>query len=163
MRPIVMTLLTLLAPAVALGGCGAQTFVAERQAISQAQFAFERLVLRQADVPLLNPDAGAAFDVVLKVTNPNSVDARLDQLDYDLYLEGQKVGSGAMTEDFAVPAGATDTLILPVKIKYQGLPSLATEAMQKRQANVTLKGVSHLDTPFGRLDYPVELNHLATF
>jgi LEA14-like dessication related protein len=158
-----MTLLTLLAPTIALGGCGAQTFVAERQAISQAQFDFERLVLRRADVPLLNPEAGAEFDVVLRVTNPNSVDARLDQLDYDLYLEGQKVGSGAMTNDFAVPAGATDTLILPITLKYQGLPSLAIEAMQKRQANVTLKGVSHLATPFGRLDYPVELNHLATF
>ncbi|MFN3431514.1 MAG: LEA type 2 family protein [Candidatus Sericytochromatia bacterium] len=163
MKPHLLTLLCLALPMAVLPGCGANSFVAERQAIAQARFEVDHVVLRRADVPWVSPEAGADVEVVLKVTNPNAVTAKLDRLDYTLLVEGQPVGSGATTSDFQVPANGTALLALPVSIRYQGLPSVVLDALQQRAANITVRGVSHLATPLGRLDYPLEINHRATF
>lgn len=154
--------LALMAP-MALGGCDAIGFLAERQAIARAQFEFARAELKGADVPFLSPEAGADMDIVLKVTNPNPITARLDRLDYDVFLEGAKVGAGRMTQDFAVAASSSRELVLPVHIPYQGLPDAALKAIQARRAAMRVAGTSHLSTPLGALSYPVEVSHTTTF
>lgn len=148
---------------VALGGCGAMSFLAERQALARAQFEFARAELVGADVPFLSPEAGADLNLILKVTNPNPLTARLDRLDYDVYLEGTKVGTGAMTQDFAVSANTNKELLLPVHIPYQGLPEAALKAIQARRAAMRVAGTSHLSTPLGTLSYPVEVSQTTDF
>jgi LEA14-like dessication related protein len=147
-----------------LVGCdGLMGFIAERQAISKAEFAFERIELQSLDIPYLTPNAQAHMRVVLKVSNPNPITARLDRLDYTFFLEGAQVGEGAMTDDFAVDAGATRELVLPLSIPYQGLPDPALKAIQARRAAMTLKGHSQIDTPLGRLSYPAEASKTLEF
>lgn len=146
----------------ALGGCDAAAFLAERQAIAQARFEFARAELVSADVPFLTPEAGADLNLVLQVQNPNPVTARLDRLDYDVFLEGAKVGSGRMAQDFAVSAGARKELVIPVHVPYQGLPEAALQAIQARRAALRLAGTSHVSTPLGAIAYPVEVQHTAT-
>lgn len=147
-----------------LAGCDSLLgFIAERQAIAKADFAFERVELQSLDIPFLTPDAKANMRVVLKVTNPNPTKARLDRLDYEFFLEGARVGEGAMTDDFSVEAGSSKELVLPLSIPYQGLPDPAFKALQARRAAMTLKGNSLIDTPLGRLSYPVETSYTATF
>lgn len=161
MKRLVPMLLLLTMPA--LGGCDAVGFLAERQAIARAQFEFARAELKGADVPFLSPDAGADLDIVLKVTNPNPLTARLDRLDYDVFLEGSKVGNGTMAQDFAVTANSSKELTLPVHIPYQGLPEAALKAIQARQAAIRVAGTSHLSTPLGAISYPVEVSHTTAF
>jgi len=147
-----------------LAGCeGLMGFIAERQAISKADFAFDRVELQSLDIPLINPDPKANLRVVLKVSNPNAITARLDRLDYTFFLEGTQVGEGAMTDDFSVEAGASRELVLPLAIPYQGLPEPALKALQARRAAMTLKGTSQIATPLGRLSYPVETSYTANF
>lgn len=146
-----------------LAGCDAVGFLAERQAIARAQFAFERAELVGADVPFLSPEAGADLNIVLAVTNPNPITARLDRLDYDVFLEGAKVGAGTMAQDFAVAAGARKELAIPVHIPYQGLPDAALKAIQARRAALRVAGTSHLSTPLGAISYPVEVSHTTSF
>lgn len=147
-----------------LAGCdGLMDFIAQRQAISQAEFAFERVELQSLDIPYLQPDAKAHMRVILQVKNPNNLTARLDRLDYKFFLEGSQVGEGAMTDDFAVEAGATRELVLPLSIPYQGLPDPVIKAIQARRAAMTLKGQSHIDTPLGRISYPVETSKTMEF
>lgn len=161
MKRLVSFLLAIALPV--LGGCDAVGFIAERQAIARAQFEFERAELVSADVPFLAPEAGADMTVVLEVTNPNPLTARLDRLDYELFLEGSRVGTGTMARDFAVAPGATEELSLPVHIPYQGLPEAALKAIQARRADLKVTGTSHLSTPFGALAFPVEVRHATTF
>lgn len=162
MKRLIPLWLTLALPVV-LGGCGVADFLAERQAIARAQFEFARAELVGADVPFLTPDAGADLKLVLKVTNPNPITARLDRLDYDVFLEGAKVGAGSMTQDFAVSANASKELTIPVHVPYQGLPDAALKAIQARRAAVRVAGTSHLSTPLGGIAYPVEVSHTTTF
>lgn len=148
----------------ALCACdGLMTLIAERQAITKAEFAFERVELKSLDLPLLSPDPKATLNVVLKVTNPNGITARLDRLDYTLFLEGAQVGEGAMTDDFAVEPRSSRELVLPVSIPYEGLPAPAWSAIQNGRAAMTLKGASQINTPLGRLSYPVEASYTADF
>ncbi len=147
-----------------LAACdGLMGFIAERQAITKAEFAFDRVELQSLDIPLITPDPKANLKVVLKVTNPNAITARLDRLDYTFFLEGTQVGEGAMTDDFSVEAGSSRELVLPLSIPYQGLPQPALTAIQNRRAAMTLKGTSQIATPLGRLSYPVETSYTATF
>lgn len=164
MRPIRLALVAAMALPFTLSGCtGLTDFIAERQAITRAEFSFERVELQHADIPLVTPNAKADLRVILKVKNPNSVTARLDRLDYEVYLEGTKVGSGAMTDDFSVPAGASKELPLPVAVPYAGLPEPALQAILARRAKIRVTGVSHVSTPLGRIDYPIDLEHTTTF
>ncbi|HEY9856783.1 MAG TPA: LEA type 2 family protein [Stenomitos sp.] len=156
-------LLFALALPMTVSGCDALGFLAERQAIARAQFDFARAELAGADVPFLTPDSGADLRIVLKVTNPNPLTARLDKLDYDVFLEGTKVGTGTMAQDFAVDANTSKELTLPVHVPYQGLPEAALKAIQARQAALRVAGTSHLSTPLGTLSYPIEVSRTATF
>lgn len=155
--------MVMLGLAIAPAGCGSSGFVAEHQAIAQAQFALDHVTLRRADVPFVSPNAGADLDIVLKVTNPNTVTAKLDRLDYQLFVEGQPVGEGATTSDFSVPGGASQLLTVPISVTYAGLPSVALDAVRNRAADVKLQGTSHLATPLGRIDYPVTIERQVTF
>lgn len=145
-----------------LAGCeGLMDFIAQRQALAKAEFAFDRVEVQSLDVPYLTPDASAHLRVVLKVSNPNATPARLDRLDYEFFLEGSKVGEGAMTDDFSVEAQAARELVLPLSIPYQGLPEPALKAIQARRAAMTLKGHSRIATPLGNLSYPVSASYTA--
>src|SRR5688572_1370709 len=103
-----------LAAPLLTAGCGVQSSIAQRQALANAQFALERVVLKRADVPFLGADPGADLDVVLAVTNPNGITAVLDRLDYEVLVDGQPVGNGATPTLFSVAAGQTAELVLPL-------------------------------------------------
>lgn len=146
-----------------LAGCGTQRFVDERRAIAQATFEFDRVRLERADIPFVSPNAGADLTVVLRVTNPNPITARLDRLDYTLFIEDAPVGTGLFPGGFAVEPSQTAELSLPLSLLYDSLPSVALQAFQTREANVAVQATSHISTPFGTLDYPVALQRRVTF
>jgi LEA14-like dessication related protein len=149
--------------AACLSGCGLADFVAERQAISRAEFALDHVDLQHADVPFLTPNGQATLNVVLAVTNPNPVTARLDRMDYTLQMQGTQVGSGSLSSDFAVDPAATKDLTVPVTIPYAGLPQAVLQAIQARQAQFVLQGQSHIATPFGDLSFPVTVTRTEAF
>lgn len=157
-----LTLGTLLIGLSGLTGCGAGNYVAERQAIARTTFELAQVVLEGADLPI-GPNPGANLRVGLDVTNPNTLTARLDKLDYQIFMDGLHVGTGALNREFAVEAGQTARLELPVFVPYLNLPSAAAQALQARKAMVTLRGVSHLATPLGAIDFPVEVGREVTF
>ncbi|MNY31161.1 hypothetical protein D3C86_1653100 [compost metagenome] len=48
-------------------------------------------------------------------------------------------------------------------VPYAGLPEPTLQALLARRAQFRIKGVSHVSTPLGRLDYPFEVEHTTTF
>ncbi|MBM3269341.1 MAG: LEA type 2 family protein [Candidatus Sericytochromatia bacterium] len=146
-----------------LPGCGLWTAFAERQAITKAEFSFKSAAVTRVDLPFIGPDPRADLDVTLLVKNPNSIAAALDRLDYQVYVSGQQIGAGSLAKDFRVEAGATRDLVLPVSIRYEGLAQPVLDAILRREVALTLKGTSHLATPVGSLDFPVEVSGKTAF
>lgn len=150
------------ATAAMLAGCGANNFVAERQAIAQTEFTLAQVLLDRVDMPFFGENPGAQMRLALDVKNPNPITARLDRMDYQVFMEGQHVGDGALAQEFAVEAGQTGRLELPVFVPYRSFPD-ATRVFQARKAHLTLKGVSHVATILGAIDFPVEVSREVTF
>ncbi|MBM3275843.1 MAG: LEA type 2 family protein [Candidatus Sericytochromatia bacterium] len=139
-----------------LAGCDLVGAIASRQAITRAEFSFKTAEITNLDVPLLVQNPGADLKVTLGVKNPNPI-ALLDKLDYQVTLQGQPVATGFLGEEFKVEPGASRDLILPISVKYSALPDPIVDALLKREVAVAIKGASHLSTPFGTLDFPMEV------
>lgn len=146
-----------------VSGCQLIDMINQRAAFTRVGFSYDRADLVSADIPLVTPDAKAHMKVTLNVNNPNTIAATLDSLDYDVFIEGTKVGSGVVSEDFSVPAGETKKLEMPISVPYTGLPTAALQAILNRRMLMTLKGTGHIDTPLGKFDYPIELSQTFTF
>lgn len=153
-----MRLFLAAAIAVSLTGCGA---FAERQAISQTEFSLANVALERADMPI-GENPGAHMRLALDVKNPNAITARLDKFDYEIFMNGAHVGTGSSTQEFAVEPGQTGRLELPVFVPYKSLPD-ATKVLQDRKSTMTVKGVSHLETVVGALNFPVEVSRDISF
>lgn len=163
MRATFTAFMLAIASLAVLPACGVQNAIEERKAIAQAGFEFDHVRLERADVPFVSPDAGADLVIALRVSNPNDITARLDRLDYQVSLAGAPVGTGAFPGGFAVAAGETALLTLPLRLRYANLPDVALRALTERRAEVGVEAVSHISTPLGTLDYPVSLRRDLTF
>lgn len=155
-------LLPLLAvSATFLSGCELLAGFVERQAITKAEFSFNRAEFSRIDIPFITPNAKVAFNVVLGVKNPNPVAAVLDKFDYEMFLQDQSVGTGALPKDFRVEAGGSQEMVLPFAITYDSLAKPVLDsiqaALQSKEIGVGVKGVSHLSTPIGTLDFPMQV------
>lgn len=161
MKARILALGTALALGGALSGCGLLDAVMARAALAKAAFSLERVSVLRADLPF-GQDPKADLQVVLGVSNPNNIRVQLDRLDYELFLEGTRVGTGATTSDFSVAPGAKSELPLTVSVPYAGLPQAVLSALVNRKAEVGFNGTSHIATPLMTLDYPVSLTRTLT-
>lgn len=160
-RRVMRAVVAALVAAAGLPGCGLASAVIERQAISRAEFSFVRADVQRADLPFLDPAARADLRVVLGVRNPNPVAAVLDRLDYQVLVADHVVSEGALAEEFRVGAGGRAELVLPVAIRYQGVARPVLETIERRELALAIRGVSHLATPLGTLDFPLEVGGRA--
>lgn len=148
---------------MAATGCSLVEGLQERQALAKAEFSFERVELVNADIPLLTADPKADLKLVLRVRNPNTITARLDQVAYTALMEGAMVATGSLGEAFAVSPNATNDLTLPITLHYTALPASALGALQKRAATFALQGTSMMNTPIGSLALPFTVTKHTTF
>jgi LEA14-like dessication related protein len=135
----------------------------EGAAVTQLTYAFDGVELKRADVPLLAQNPSADLQINLQATNPNAVNASLDNMTFDLFLEGSKVGTGTLANKLAVPANSTAKASVLVTVPYTGLPTAAMSAILARKANFTLRGSSAISTPLGNIPVPFELQKTLTF
>jgi LEA14-like dessication related protein len=98
------------------------------------------------------------IDFNLEVDNPNSVGLRLDQLDFDLFINDTRVLDSTSRDQFRIPANGIGEVRLQTRIGYQNVRSIWDEVVdivRGRRARYELRGTAHYDTPVGRLRFPV--------
>ena len=98
------------------------------------------------------------IDFALEVDNPNSVGLRLDQLDFNLFINDTRVLDSVSREQFRIPANGIGEVQLRTRIGYQNVRSLWNEIVdivRGQRARYELRGTAHYDTPVGRLQFPV--------
>ena len=98
------------------------------------------------------------FDFLVEVRNPNRVGLRVDQVDFDLLVNGAEVLRGISSEDVRIPASGTGEVRLKGRVGYDNIRTLFREvadAVQGRRAKYELRGTVHYDTPVGRMRFPL--------
>lgn len=139
------------AGAAASTGCAAFQALSQRQALMDARFHLKGVSLVGVGL------TGADVAVALELENPTPTQIVLDRIDYVLALNGARVLSGFSDTKLTVPSGQVRPLTLVSSIRYADLTSRALELLRDRKASVRLTGVGHFDTPFGTMDYPLDL------
>lgn len=112
----------------------------------------------RVDIALPLSASSIDIDFVLEVDNPNSVGLALSQLDFNLFINDQRVLDSVSRDRFRIPANGVGQVNLETRIGYQNIRSIWNEVVdivRGQRARYELRGTAHYDTPVGRLRFPV--------
>lgn len=98
------------------------------------------------------------IDFAIEVDNPNSVGLRLDQVDFDLLINGTRVLDTISQQNVRIPANGIGNVQLRTRVGYSNLRSIwseITDVIRGERARYEIRGTAHYDTPLGRLKFPL--------
>ena len=140
-----------------LSGCSA---VQQALNIENPRYAI-RDIRPRVDIAIPLSASSIDIDFNLEVDNPNSVGLRLDQLDFDLFINDTRVLDSTSRQEVRVPANGIGNVQLQTRIGYQNVRSLWNEIVdivRGQRARYELRGNAYYDTPLGRLKFPVTVH-----
>jgi LEA14-like dessication related protein len=97
-------------------------------------------------------------DFNIEVVNPNSVGLRLDQIDFNLFVNDTRVLDSVSDQGIRIPANGRGDVHLRTRIGYENLRGLFTEiadVIRGDRARYEIRGNAYYETPVGRLKFPV--------
>lgn len=107
-------------------------------------------------IPLSASSIDIDFD--LEVDNPNKVGLRLDQIDFNLFINDSRILDSISDQNIDIPANGRGDVRLRTRIGYQNIRSLWNEIVdmvQGERARYEIRGNAYYNTPLGRLKFPV--------
>ena len=117
-----------------------------------------RNIRPRIDIALPLSSSSIDIDFAIEVDNPNSVGLRLDQVDFDLFIDNTRVLDGVSQQRINIPANGRGDMQLRMRIGYQQIRTAWSEildAIRGERARYEIRGTAHYDTPLGTLKFPV--------
>ena len=108
-------------------------------------------------IPLSASTIDLNFD--LEVDNPNGVGLRLDEIDFNLLVNGTQVLDSVRSQQgLRIPANGVGNVRLQTRIGYNNIRSLwgeMVDVIRGERAQYEIRGNAYYDTPVGRLRFPL--------
>lgn len=148
---IVAALMSLL-----LSGCAA---VQQALNIQNPRYSI-RDIRPRIDIALPLSASSIDIDFNIEVDNPNGVGLRLDEIDFDLFINDTRILDGVSQQRINIPANGRGDMRLSTRIGYDNLRSLwgeIVDAIRGERARYEIRGNAYYDTPVGRLRFPVSV------
>ncbi|HEX6642858.1 MAG TPA: LEA type 2 family protein [Thermoanaerobaculia bacterium] len=143
--------------AVLLSGCAA---VQSALDIQNPRYSIRNIHPR-LDIAIPLSASSVDIDFALEVDNPNRVGLRLDQIDFNLFINDSRVLDSISQQNINIPANGRGDVQLRTRIGYQNVRSLWTEIVDivsgRQRAKYELRGNAYYNTPVGRLKLPVSV------
>jgi LEA14-like dessication related protein len=139
---------------VALSGCAA---IRQTLNIENPRYSIRNISPR-VDIALPLSASSIDIDFAIEVDNPNSVGLRLDQVDFNLFINDNRVLDSISQQNIQIPANGRGDVNLRTRIGYQNVRSLWSEivnVIQGNRARYELRGNAYYNTPIGRMKFPV--------
>lgn len=98
------------------------------------------------------------IDFAIEVDNPNEVGLRLDQLDFNLFINDSRILDSISDQNINIPANGRGDVRLRTRIGYENIRSLwheIVDVVRGERARYEIRGNAYYDTPLGRLKFPV--------
>lgn len=99
--------------------------------------------------------SGVDLELSLGLDNPNSFSFDIGELDYVIEMGGKKVADGFTEQLASVPAKGGSFVKIPLSLRFTNMGSMIRELLDKGNVDVTVKGATSLDTPFGEMSLPI--------
>ena len=111
-------------------------------------------------VDIAIPLSASSIDVdfAIEVDNPNPVGIRLDEIDFNLFINDNRVLDSVSRQDIRIPANGRGDVALRTRIGYNNIRTLWSEmvdVVRGRRAKYEIRGNAYYNTPVGRLKFPV--------
>ncbi|NPB04446.1 MAG: LEA type 2 family protein [Thermotogae bacterium] len=147
---------------VTLMGCSA---IQKRVALKDCKFSLEGVELKR-----ISRD-GFGMDVLVKVSNPNDVEAVVDRFLGQVSLDDVKVADVSISYKSRIPAKSSKTLPVGFSVRYSDLKEAASKVMNivlSRRAKVSVSGKAYVDYDLPLIgthsvSYPVRLSRSFSF
>jgi LEA14-like dessication related protein len=100
------------------------------------------------------------FDLTVGVDNPNSVGLRLDQFDFNLFVNGNNLAYGSTFDRVQIPARGLGDVRLRTHVTYDNAKAIfhqVVDLIQGNRARYEIRGNAAYNTPVGRLTFPVDV------
>jgi LEA14-like dessication related protein len=149
-----LTLGALLAASLLLSGC---TALRSALNIENPRYSI-RDIRPRVDVAIPLSASSIDIDFAIEVDNPNDVGLRLDQIDFNLFINDTRVLDSVSQQGLRIPANGRGDVNLRTRIGYQNLRSLwgeVVDMIRGQRARYELRGNAYYDTPIGRMKFPV--------
>jgi LEA14-like dessication related protein len=108
-------------------------------------------------LPLSASSIDLDFDV--GVDNPNSVDLRLNRLDFDVLVNDNPLLTQVSTpQGVSIPARGLGEVHLKTRVGYQNIRNIwseITDLIAGNKARYEVRGNAYYDTPIGTMRFPV--------
>jgi LEA14-like dessication related protein len=118
-----------------------------------------RSIHPRLDIAIPLSQSSVDIDFALEVDNPNGVGLRLDQIDFNLFINDARVLDSMSQQNINIPANGRGDVQLRTRIGYQNIKSLWNEMVDivsgRQRARYELRGNAYYATPVGRLKLPV--------
>ncbi len=83
---------------------------------------------------------GAKLNVVFAVRNPNPEDLVVEKMEFELKLNGNRVGRGYVTETVRLPGFGRERVRSEVDVSWLALPGAVKEAVEDDRAKAEVRG-----------------------
>ena len=117
-----------------------------------------RNIRPRVDIALPLSASSIDFDFTVGVDNPNAVAIKLDRLDFNLFVNDNRILESTSDQRINIPANNYGEMHLQTRVGYQNIRSLFTEVadvIRGNRARYELRGNAYYDTPLGRMKFPV--------
>ncbi|HEX2062496.1 MAG TPA: LEA type 2 family protein [Thermoanaerobaculia bacterium] len=137
-----------------LSGCAA---IQSALDIQNPRYAI-RDIRPRVDIAIPLSASSIDIDFNLEVDNPNRVGLRLDQVDFNLFINDTRVLDSISQQNINIPANGRGDVYLRTRIGYDNIRSMWNEIVdivRGQRARYELRGNAYYQTPVGRLKFPV--------
>lgn len=140
---------------VLLSGCAA---VQQALNIENPRYTI-RDIRPSVDVAIPLSASSIDIDFSIEVDNPNAVGLRLDEIDFNLFINNTRVLDSVSRQNIRIPANGAGDVHLRTRIGYNNIRSMWGEMVDivrgRERARYEIRGNAYYQTPVGRLKLPV--------
>ena len=133
----------------ATSGC---TSLQERLAIRKCKFALVQVEVQKftfSDITL---------GLHIAITNPNTIDVKIDKMDFALYIENKKTINGSLNP-VVIPSKNIKTVVASLVVPFSIIGMTIIEDVQNRSKIIyQLVGTVYINTRSGVLSFPVTIS-----
>ena len=148
--------IALAAASVLLSGCSTVKKVLN---IENPRYSM-RDIRPRIDIALPLSASSIDFDFTVGVDNPNPVAIKLDRLDFNLFINDNRILDSTSDQRINIPANRYGEMHLRTRVGYQQIRTLFNEiadVVRGNRARYELRSDAFYDTPLGRLKFPVTI------
>ncbi len=117
-----------------------------------------REIRPRVDVAIPLSASSIDIDFAIEVDNPNRVGLRLDQIDFNLFINNSRILDSISDQNINIPANGRGDVQLRTRIGYQNIRSLWSEIVDMvrgERARYEIRGNAYYKTPLGSFMFPV--------